>query len=175
MARAKPEAKRRFLRFPVVSLAAEYLAMGWLMRRNILAYKAPPGNEGYDLLCVHPDPRRGGRQLRIQVKSRLATDCDRGFPVRAGSLDAFDFLMVVFLNVGYFGYRARNGEAKSGARLPEVYTLPAAFVRQHHDAASVWQKVRTRGLDLVPYRDESGIEQIARKLGVAYPSRPADD
>jgi len=31
--------------------------MGYLMRRNILAYKAPSNNEGYDLICIHPDPR----------------------------------------------------------------------------------------------------------------------
>ncbi|HQH28299.1 MAG TPA: hypothetical protein PLP17_12950, partial [Oligoflexia bacterium] len=93
---------RRFTRFPVVSHGAEYLVMGYLMRRNILTYKAPPNNEGYDLICIHPDPRKKGRQIRVQVKSRLATDCDRGFPVKATSLDAFDFLVVVFLNVGYF-------------------------------------------------------------------------
>jgi len=29
--------------------------MGHLMKRNILTYKAPPNNEGYDLLCIHPD------------------------------------------------------------------------------------------------------------------------
>jgi hypothetical protein len=166
----KLPAKRRFLRFPVVSLSAEQLAMGWLMRRNILAYKAPPGNEGYDLLCVHPDPRHGGKQIRIQVKSRLATDCDRGFPVREGSLDAFDFLIVVFLNVGYFSRRAIEGP-RVGARSPELYTLPAAFVRKHHIAAGVWQKVRTRGLDLVPFRDEAGIELVAKALKLAYPAR----
>ena len=32
---------------PVVSAGAEYLVMGYLMRRNILTYKAPPGNEEY--------------------------------------------------------------------------------------------------------------------------------
>ena len=46
------------LRFPVLSEGAEYLVMGHLMRRNILTYKAPPMNEGYDLICIHPDPRR---------------------------------------------------------------------------------------------------------------------
>lgn len=46
------------LRFPVLSEGAEYLVMGNLMRRNILTYKAPPMNEGYDLICIHPDPRR---------------------------------------------------------------------------------------------------------------------
>ena len=48
---------RKFLRLSVVSEGAEYLVMGNLMRRNILTYKAPPGNEGYDLICIHPDPR----------------------------------------------------------------------------------------------------------------------
>ena len=73
------EPSRDFLRLPVVSLSAEYLVMGHVLRRNILTYKAPPGNEGYDLVCIHPDPRhrlRKGQnaQLRIQVKSRYQTD-----------------------------------------------------------------------------------------------------
>jgi len=38
------------VQLPVVSLSAEYLVMGYLMRRNILVYKAPPFNEGYDLI-----------------------------------------------------------------------------------------------------------------------------
>ena len=50
-------AKQEFLRLSVVSASAEYLVMGQLMRRNILAYKAPPNNEGYDLICIHPNPR----------------------------------------------------------------------------------------------------------------------
>ena len=49
--------KQDFLRLPVVSAGAEFLVMGYLMRRNTLAYKAPPNNEGYDLICIHPDPR----------------------------------------------------------------------------------------------------------------------
>src|SRR2546427_12876948 len=101
----RPPAK--FTRFPVVSLGAEYLVMGYLMRRNILTYKAPPNNEGYDLICIHPDPRHtpsNGElaQVRVQVKSRYATDCDRGFPVKETSFGAFDFLIVVFLNIGKF-------------------------------------------------------------------------
>src|SRR2546421_451700 len=99
---------RDWLRLPVVSLGAEYLAMGYLMRRNILAYKAPPGNEGYDLICIHPDPRhepgKGERsQVRVQVKSRYATDCGHTFPVKEKTLNAFDFLVAVFPNIGTFG------------------------------------------------------------------------
>lgn len=76
--------KQQFLRLPVVSASAEYLVMGYLMRRNILAYKAPPNNEGYDLICIHPEPRHQPKdgevdKVLVQVKSRYATDCDRGF------------------------------------------------------------------------------------------------
>jgi len=52
---------QHFFRLPVVSAGAEHLVMGYLMRRNILTYKAPPSNEGYDLICIHPDPRHKGR------------------------------------------------------------------------------------------------------------------
>src|SRR5947209_12628457 len=106
--------RREFLRFPVIALGAEHLVMGHLMRRNILAYKAPPNNEGYDLICIHPDPRVDGRKARIQVKSRLATDCDRGFPVKGRTFAAFDYLIVVFLNVGYFVGMARRHPCRDG-------------------------------------------------------------
>ena len=52
-----PGTEKDWHRLPVVSLAAEYLVMGHLLRRNILTYKAPPGNEGYDLISIHHDPR----------------------------------------------------------------------------------------------------------------------
>ena len=34
--------KREFVRLPVVSVSAEFLVIGYLMRRNIPAYKAQP-------------------------------------------------------------------------------------------------------------------------------------
>lgn len=145
--------------------------MGHLMRRNILAYKAPPNNEGYDLICIHPDPRRKGRQIRIQVKSRLATDSDRGFPVKARTLDAFDYLIVAFLNVGYFFGKAKRSRSRDGAGEPEFYTFPASFIRSHHDARSSWEKVRTRGLNIERYKNEAGFEQIASDLGISYPEK----
>lgn len=53
------------------------------MRRNILTYKAPPNNEGYDLICIHPDPRRHSKKVvRVQVKSRYQTDSDRSVLVK---------------------------------------------------------------------------------------------
>lgn len=159
------------LRFPVVSLSAEYLTIGQLMRRNILAYKAPPNNEGYDLICIHPDPKHSTKAVRVQVKSRYQTDCDRGFPVKEKTFGAFDYLIVVFLNIGYF--YAKSGR-DGGRQSPEFFTLPRAFIEQHHyRPGSGFQKVRTKGLDLSQFKDELGIEQIARDLNVPYPTRSA--
>lgn len=55
-----------FLRFPVISHGAEFLVQGYLMRRNILAYKAQPNNEGYDLICIHRDPRKTKSKLEFR-------------------------------------------------------------------------------------------------------------
>jgi hypothetical protein len=163
----------KWLRLPVVSAGAEYLVMGHLMRRNILAYKAPPNNEGYDLICIHPNPRHQPTkgelaQVRVQVKSRYASDCDRGFPVKEDSLNAFDFLVVVFLNIGkFFG----KNDGSTGSKPIEFYTLPNQFIRQHHDESSTWQKVKLRKLEneIQQFRDDLGFEQITHCLGILKP------
>jgi hypothetical protein len=163
---------RRFTRYPVISLGAEYLVMRHLMRRNILAYKGPPNHEGYDLICIHPDPGTTVRPVRVQVKSRLATDCDRGFPVKRRTFGAFDYLIVAFLNVGYFFAKCGRGRTcRDGAQDAEFYTFPVAFIRQHHVASSSWEKVRTRGLDIERYKNDRGFEQIASRLKIPYPEK----
>ena len=159
-------------RYPVVSLGAEHLVIGHLMRRNILAYKAPPNNEGYDLICIHPNPRKSAEQIRVQVKSRYQMDSDRAFPVKEKSFDAFDYLVIVFLNNGYY-YRKRP--IREGIGQPEFYTLPAEFIRaNHHKGASGWERVVTKGKDLEQYKNELGFEIIARDLGIPYPGEAAD-
>ena len=168
-------ATQEFLRLPVVSAGAEFLVVGHLMHRNILAYKAPPNNEGYDLICIHPDPRHiplsdEVAQVRVQVKSRYATDCDRGFPVKAISLDAFDFLIVVFLNIGkFFG----KNDGSSGEREPEFYTLPREFIKEHHDVTSSWQKVMLRRIEgeIECFKNQAGFELIAQTLGITRPRK----
>ena len=167
------ESTRDWLRLPVVTAGSEHLVMGHLMRRNILTYKAPPGNEGYDLICIHPDPRHqpaaeNKSQIRVQVKSRYATDCDRGFPVKEKSLDAFDYLIIVFLNIGNFNER---NDGSSGAEEPEYFTLHQSFIRKHHQASSSWEKVLLKNLEseISPFKNEEGFEQIARDIGIPKP------
>ena len=154
-------------RLPVVSLSAEYLAIGYLMRRNILTYKAPPNNEGYDLICIHPNPRHKTRQIRVQVKSRYQTDCDRAFPLKAKSFDAFDYLIVVFQNIGFY-YRKKP--VLDGYQEPEFYTLPRAWIVEHHSISkSGWQKVHTKNEALDSFKNEKGFELIASELEISYP------
>lgn len=170
--------KKDWLRLPVVSAGSEYFVMGLLMRRNILTYKAPPGNEGYDLICIHPDPRhrptKGQKaQIRVQVKSRYATDCNRSFPVKERSLKAFDYLIVAFMNIGKF-YRHNDGS--TGSSQPEIFTFPRKFIQQHHDKSSSWEKVMLKplGKRIDKFKDEYGIELIAKELGVLRPKKNRD-
>ncbi len=164
--------KKVFLRFPVISLAAEYLVMGHLMRRNILTYKAPPNNEGYDLICIHPDTKRKTEPVRIQVKSRYQSDTSLGFPVKQKTIDSFDFLVAAFLNVGYFFGKLKQGQEPTvGRRETDFYTLPADIVRQYHKSEGGWEKFRLKGFDFVQYKNEDGFELIARQLDIPYPTR----
>ena len=165
--------KRTRLGLPVVVQGAEHLVIGFLMRRNILAYKAPTNHEGYDIICIHPDPRRSSRPVRVQVKTRYATDSNRGLPVKQKSLDAFDYLVIVFQNIGYYNRKSKLG-VRAELQSPEFYTLPADFVRQHHSSLGTgWEVFRTRKLDLSPYLNELGFEQIVRDLRIPYPDREA--
>ncbi len=149
--------------------AAEYLAMGYLLRRNILAYKAPPRNEGYDLICIHPDPRHRTQVVRIQVKSRYQTDSDRSALVREESFLAFDFLIIVLLNIGWY-YDPELARPQSGRSAVELLVLPRAVARRlYRRARSGMNRVRTMGHNLDRYKDDRGLELIAKALRVPFP------
>jgi len=167
--------QKKFTRFPTVSLGAEYLVMGYLMRRNILAYKAPPNNEGYDLICIHPDCRKSGKHIRVQVKSRFATDNDRSFPVKRKTLGKFDYLVAVFLNIGYYLHKAKSHTRAEGERDPKFYVLPASFVKQHLKARGKWVKLHTRGLDLSEWEGPKGVNKIAQDLEILYPEKAGSE
>lgn len=162
---------RKTRRLPVVELGAEFLAMGYLMRRNILAHKAPPRNEGYDILCTHPDPRRVKRTVRIQVKSRYQIDSNRKVFVKRSSLDTFDYLIAVFTNIGYFYGRKPHATDPTEA---EIYTLPRHVVRAKLEKArSGLDRVFIPAEGMEHYKNQHGIEQVANALGIEDPRTSA--
>lgn len=150
--------------------AAEYLTIGYLLRRNVLAYKAPPQNEGYDLICIHPDPRKKTKAVRIQVKSRYQTDSDRAVFVKEKSLSAFDFLVIVLLNIGWY-YDPKCKKPRIGRQPAEFYILPRSVAKRLHvPTKSKMDRVKTSGRKLDEYKDEKGFELIARALKIPYPN-----
>ncbi len=162
------------LMLPTVSLGAEHLVMGYLMRRNILTYKAPPNNAGYDLICIHPDSNnRKKGVLKIQVKSRYQIDCDRGFPVKEKTFGSFDYLIIVFENIGYYYSKKKWSNNTIDTLKPiEFYTLPEKFIKSNHSKSiSGWEKVMTKNLNIDKYKNELGFEQIAKDLGIEYPNK----
>ncbi len=70
------------------------------------------------------------QQVRVQVKSRYATDCDREFPVKEVRLDAFDFLVIAIRKIGSSSDETtkamENGNPRSTpCRFSPVLTSPA--------------------------------------------------
>ena len=85
------------------------------------------------------------------------------------SFDAFEFLVIVFLNIGYF---YRKTVPSNPILETEFYTLPNSFIRGHHHIVeSGWQKVKTKNVNMNEYKNEKGFELIAKSLDISYPSR----
>jgi hypothetical protein len=52
--------------------------------------------------------------------------------------------------------------------------LPKSWVKKHHTTTkSGWQKVHTNNQNVDRFKNEKGIELIAEKLRVPYPTREA--
>lgn len=97
-----------------------------------------------------------------------------GSPVKERSINAFDFLVVAFLNVGYYLSKAKKHAAVDGAAEPEFYVLTPEFLRIHYRKSGRWGKIMPRGLDIDAYRGSKGFDLIAQALDIPYPAKWSD-
>lgn len=111
--------------------------------------------------------------LKIQVKSSYQIDSDSGFPVKEKTFGSFDYLIIVFENIGFFYSKFKWSKNNFESIKPvEFYTLPSKFIKSNHSKShSGWEKVMTKKLDIEKYKNELGFEQIAKDLGVKYPNK----
>ena len=134
------------------SEGAEFLVLGQLLIRGLHATKAYTRYPGWDVLATEPS---SGRTCRIQVKARLATDFDGGFPIK--NFDA-EFVVLVALNRGYRYRKATLIEqGETGEQEPEFYVLPIEVVVKAAESAPQWGQsskvyMRRRIADWEQYR-----------------------
>jgi hypothetical protein len=114
------------------SEGAEFLVLGHLLIRGVHATKAYTRFPGWDVLATHPTT---GRSCRIQVKARLATDFDGGFPIK--NLDA-EFVVLAALNRGNRYRSIRSDDPTGGEREPSFWVLPMPLVAQAATTAAKW-------------------------------------
>jgi hypothetical protein len=139
--------------------------MGYLMRRNILAYMAPLRNEGYDIICVNPDLRQANRRMiRVQVKSRAWDENDRSVQMKKRGLRGFDYLVAVFMNI------KRSGKKKHRAIafFPEFYTVSRKWVQNNFRSYGKHGKLFFPKRGMEKYQGLKGFEKIAQDLRVSY-------
>jgi hypothetical protein len=126
---------------------AEFLVLGHLLIEGIHGSKSYTRFPGYDIMAVDAGTQRN---CRIQVKSRWATDFDRGFPV---SNFEFGFAVLVALNRGY-RYRQKPKSSADGRKPPEFYVIPVEVARKAQVAQGTWHKVFLSKIpDHEQYRD----------------------
>ena len=132
------------------STAAEFLALGNLLLRGVQAFKAYGNQAGFDLVATDP---HSGRALRIEVKSRWATDAHLSLDLKPEG--GCDFYIYARLNRGS-RYRKKNLE---GPTTPTFYVIPAAAVERWPQKRSerngtVWRQAELKKVpDLDQYRD----------------------
>lgn len=166
---------------PIMSTGAEYLVMGYLMRKNIQTFKAPECNEGYDLLCVNPNivGIAGKKFVRVQVKSRAAWDCDGGFIVKSdgGRIDVsgFDYLIAVFLNAVSQGDGRYRGFARqdilkqkiSDPQPVEFLVFSAKELKEHPEWMSGGRlRLSHKSFNFGDSLNDKGLDKIVRHLKI---------
>lgn len=140
------------------STGAEYLVIANLLLQRIQAFKSPENKPGYDVIATDPE---WGTSVRIQVKSRWATDFDGGFPIKNFNNE---FVVFVALNRG-FRYRKQTSRPDAGKRDPVIYVLPKNVCKKYQRPDSTWGKLFLRDIPNVEvYR--SNWELIRKALRV---------
>ena len=118
------------------SEGAEFLVLGHLLIIGINAYKAYVNYPGYDLIATSTD---NYKVCKIQVKSRWATNYNKGFPIK--SLDS-DFVAHVALNRGYSAAKKRKiVDDDLGVRPPQFYIFPTDVIQEHRREGK-WNVIR---------------------------------
>lgn len=112
------------------SEGAEFLVLGQLLIRGIHATKAYTRFPGWDLLATNPG---SGATCRLQVKARLATDFDGGFPIK--NFDA-EFVILAALNRGN-RYRKTTNSSDT-VRDPVFWVLPMDVISHAAQTAPKW-------------------------------------
>ena len=102
---------QRRLNTSLQSQGAEFLVLGQLLVRGIPTYKAYVNHPNFDILAVNAET---GRNCRISVKSRYASDFDGGFPIK--SLEC-EFFVLVALNQGNRYIQEEPGRGNQTPRL----------------------------------------------------------
>lgn len=99
----------------------EFLVLGNLLMRDIQSTKAYTRFPGWDILAVDPN---SGKQARIQVKSRWASDSGN-FLVKNFNCD---FVVLVHLNRG-FNFSKRNHQ-ETGIKEPQYWIIPTKYLSE---------------------------------------------
>ncbi len=117
------------------SEGAEFLVVGMLLVEGIQCFKAYTNFQGYDLVAINPLTKK---TVRIQVKSRWATDYDRSFPIK--NFDC-EFVVLAALNRGYCFSKYKEG-GELGRKSPQFYCFPVDEMRKAQNKKSKWGKVQ---------------------------------
>lgn len=147
------------------SVGAEFLVLGHLLIEGVHAFKSYTDYPGYDILATSEET---GKECRIQVKSRWATDFNRHFPMRTFECD---FVVVVALNRGYQKIRKKSPE-DTGRMEPAYYIIPADLVRAAQKPGSKLGIVPMKNIPDIEQKYKDNWQLILEALGIERKQYP---